>query len=53
MPYDIKKRNDKYCLIKKDGGENVGCSETYEKAVAHMRARYAADSGAKMGKKKK
>jgi hypothetical protein len=41
----------RYCVINSDTGENKGCSDSRKMGVAHMRALYAAESGAEMGKK--
>lgn len=40
MPYEIKKRGDKYCLIKENTGKTVpgGCHETRAEAIDHMQA---------------
>lgn len=47
MPYKIvtklKDGKKKYCVVNKDTDQDKGCSDTYEKAVAHQRALYAAD----------
>lgn len=51
MPYRLGKQDGKYCVFNKDTGENKGCSDSRAKAVAHMRALYAVEGGAKMGKK--
>lgn len=54
MPYEIRKTGAKgkpWCVFNKDTGDNKGCSTTKAKARAHMRALYAAESGATMGKK--
>jgi len=53
MPYEIRKQKGKFCVINKDTGENKGCSDTYELAVAHQRVLYGVDSGWKPSKKKK
>lgn len=52
MPYRMKK-NDKgeFCIHNSETGENKGCSATRKMAVGHMRALYAAEGGATMGKK--
>ena len=50
MPYSqITKVGNKWCFQNKDTGERI-CSDTYENAVAAMRARYA---HAKEGEEKK
>ncbi len=48
MPYDIKKRGGKWCLVNKETKEQKGCSDSYEKAVAHMRLLYGVDHGMKL-----
>lgn len=48
MPYKIVKKGDKFCVLKKDTGENTGCSANEHDAIAHMRVMYAAESGTKM-----
>lgn len=44
MPYEIRKEKNQYCVYNKDTGENKGCSDSHDKAVAHMQAMYAAES---------
>lgn len=46
MPWHVEKRGGKkpWKVIKDSTGEVVGSSETREKAVASIRARYAAES---------
>lgn len=51
MPYSLYKQGSRTCVKNSDTGESKGCSDTRAKAVAHMRALYAAEGGAKMGKK--
>lgn len=51
MPYNIKKQGDEYCVFNSDTGDNKGCSDSRAKAIRHMRAMYAAEGGASMGKK--
>lgn len=51
MPYKLYKDGSKTCVRNSETGESKGCSDTRGKAVAHMRALYAAEGGAKMGKK--
>jgi phage head maturation protease len=43
MPYHIEKRDDQFCVIKDDGGENEGCHDTEDEANAQMRALYASE----------
>jgi hypothetical protein len=38
MPWDIEKRGDEFCVIKRDTGESEGCHETREKAEAQLAA---------------
>lgn len=51
MPYKLQKRKGEYCVINSDTGENKGCSKSRAMGIRHMRAMYAAEGGAKMGKK--
>ena len=50
MPWHVEKRKGKkpWKIIKDSTGEVVGSSETREMAVKSLRARYAAEGGAKM-----
>lgn len=41
MPYEIKKENDKFCVVKKDDGSVIKCHDTMADAEAHMKALYA------------
>lgn len=41
MPWTVKKAGKRYNIVKKDTGEVVGHSDTREKAMASVRARYA------------
>lgn len=43
MPYKIEKRGDQWCVIRRDTGENKGCSHTKEEAQAHMNAMLAGE----------
>lgn len=43
MPYEIRMQGGKHCVFNKDTGDNKGCSDSHAKAVAHMRALYAAE----------
>lgn len=48
MPYEIKKRGNKYCVLKKTG-KVKSCKFTDKHgAIAYMRALYRAESGAPM-----
>lgn len=53
MPYRIEKRKNEHCVINADTGENKGCSDTREKAIAHMRLLYHVSKGGKLTKTKK
>ena len=50
MPYELFKKNGKFCVRNKETKDSKGCSETRSKAVAHMRALYAAETGESLGK---
>lgn len=41
MPYKIVKKDDKWCVQKKDGSKTVGCHNSEEKAKRQMSALYA------------
>lgn len=41
MPYQIRKKDNKWCVYNKDTGEDKGCSDTRAMATKHMRALYA------------
>ncbi len=45
MPWIIKKRKSGFDIVKEDTGEVVGHSDTFEKARASVRARYASIEG--------
>ena len=53
MPYTIRREKNKFCVYNSDTGENKGCSDTYEEAVAHQRVLYGVKSGWKPTKKGK
>ena len=55
MPWRVKKGSGErpYKIVKKTTGEVVGSSTSSAKAKASVRARYAAEGGAVMGKKRK
>ena len=53
MPYDIRQKGNKHCVYNKDTGKNEGCSDSYEKAVSHMRVLYGVHSSWRPSKKKK
>lgn len=44
MPYNIRKDQDEFCVYNTETGEKKGCSATRPKALAHMRALYAAEN---------
>jgi hypothetical protein len=51
MPYEIRKKGNKWHLINKETGEDKGVSDTYEKAIAHMRLMYGVEHRMKVRKK--
>ena len=52
MPYKLSKRKDGYVVVNSDTGEDKNKKPMpRSRAVAYLRALYAAESGAKMGKK--
>lgn len=51
MPYKLSKREDGYYVLGEDGKQKNKKPLPQERAVAYMRALYAAESGAEMGKK--
>lgn len=56
MPWDVRKRGGKWDIVKLLGGgkeQVVGHSSNEADAKASVRARYAAESGATMGKPKR
>ena len=40
MPWEIVKRDDEYCVVKKDGGKTVACHPTEAAAKKHLAALY-------------
>lgn len=44
MPWEIKERDGKFCVVKQADGSTVHCHDTREKAMAQMRALYANDA---------
>ena len=44
MPYEIRKRGDKWHVFNQETGEDKGASDSRDMAVAHMRALYAAEN---------
>jgi len=54
MPYTIRKKGSKFCVYNTETGENKGCSDDMETAVAHRNVLYGVDKGWKpTGKKRK
>lgn len=47
MPYSVKKRNEKFCVIKDPSGESMGCHGTPEEARSQIRALYANEPSAR------
>lgn len=47
MPWEVRKKGDKYCVVKKGTNETVHCHDSREKAVAQLRALYANTSEGK------
>lgn len=43
MPYDIVKRDGKFCVVKADDGRNMGCHETRKDAREQQQALYASE----------
>lgn len=41
MPYEIVKKGDKYCVVKQDGGKEIGCHPSEKEAKDQMSAIYA------------
>jgi phage head maturation protease len=52
MPWRIEKRDDKFCVIKDDDGENEGCHETEEGAKRQMRALYSSENRAEQAERR-
>jgi len=46
VPWHIEKREDEWCVIKDDDGENEGCHDSEDEAKAQMRALYASENRA-------
>ena len=51
MPYILRKKGNKYVVINKATGQSKGVSDSKAMAIKHMRALYAAESGAIMKNK--
>lgn len=43
MPWSIKMRDGKHCVVKDETGETEACHDTHEEAVRHQRALYASE----------
>ena len=48
MPYKLSKKGNKFCVLRSDTGESKGCSDTRDKAVAHLKALYSAEAAAEV-----
>lgn len=46
MPYDIRKRGSKYCVIKRDDGKTMGCHSSWAGADRQRRAIHANEASA-------
>lgn len=46
MPWSIKKRGDRFCVIKDDDGSSAGCHDTRDEAAEQVRALYANEAEA-------
>lgn len=44
MPYDIKPRGSKWCVVKRDDGKTLGCHASREEAESQRRALYASEA---------
>jgi len=51
MPYEIRKKGNKFHVYNKETGEDKGASDSREKAIAHMRLMYGVEHGMKPRKK--
>lgn len=47
MPYSVKKRGDRHCVIKDPSGESMGCHGTQGEARAQLRVLYANEPSAR------
>ena len=45
MPYDIRKRGNKFCVVKRDGGKTMGCHTSRAKAARQLSAIMANEHG--------
>lgn len=43
MPYEIRKRDAGWCVVKQQGGESMGCHDSRAKALDQLRALYAVE----------
>src|SRR6266481_717694 len=43
MPYEIRKRDAGWCVVKQNGGKSMGCHPSRAKALDQLRALYAAE----------
>lgn len=48
MPYEIKKKGNKYLTVNKDTGKVKGTHDTYKKALTQMRLLYGVEHGMKV-----
>lgn len=44
MPYEIRRRDNQYCVIKTEDNQTMGCHDTREDAEAQRRAIHANES---------
>lgn len=44
MPWDIRQRDGRFCVVKRDDGEVEGCHDTRAEAIAQQRALYRSES---------
>ena len=51
MPYEIRKKGNKFHVINSETNEDKGASDSREKAIAHMRLMYGVEHGMKPRKK--
>lgn len=45
MPWDIKERDGKFCVVKKGESDPIKCHATRNEALRHQRALYASETG--------
>lgn len=53
MPYTIRKKKNEYCVYNADTGEEEGCSDSLEEAVAHRNVLYGVHHGWQPTRQKK